>query len=249
MLISENLALVASLQFGIGSGYDCHVYAVRQASGITLVDSGSGLAPDRLLAELDSHWPGAKLEAIILTHSHADHACGAQPLRARTGCAVYSPDVCLEAIRIGDEYYNGLAEARALGMYTAQTRLLPCPDAVGYSDGSAFQVGVREYRPIHVRGHSDDSHCLVTEVDGRRTLFAGDVIFFGAMLGVIDRHDSGMDGYREDLAKLAELDIDALLPGHGIFTVRDGQSHIDKALDLLGRGLPIRQIGQSPLIF
>ena len=36
--------------------------------------------------------------------------------------------------------------------------------------------------------------------------------------------------YRESVARLSGLGVDLLLPGHGQFTLRDGQRHLDRAL-------------------
>jgi glyoxylase-like metal-dependent hydrolase (beta-lactamase superfamily II) len=249
MLISERLALVASLQFGIGSRYDCHVYAVRGDDGVVLLDAGCGLATESIVDEVRRCWPDVSIRAIILTHSHADHANGAAKLQARTGCAVFAPDLSLEAVRQGDDFATGLAEAREQGGYPADLRMQPCPQAQPYSDRRAVRICGIDWMPLLVRGHSHDSHCLVTEIDGQRVLFSGDTIFYGAVLGVINREDSGMNGYRTDLPKLGSLRIDALLPGHGLFTLSRGQHHIDKALDLIRRGFLPRQIGQVDLIF
>ena len=249
MLVNDRLALVASLQFGIGSAYDCHVYALRAAEGVVLIDAGSGQATGAMLEELSRVWPGVPVGAVILTHAHPDHACGATPLQAATGCAVYAPDTSLAAVQGGDEHATGLAEARAQGVYPAAMRMLACPAAKPYRAGEALRVCGQEFRPIHVRGHSEDSHCLVTELDGKRLLFSGDALFYGAVLGVINRPDSGMQGYRADLPQLAGLAIDCLLPGHGLFTLARGQRHIDKAIELLAGGFMPRQIGQMDLIF
>jgi glyoxylase-like metal-dependent hydrolase (beta-lactamase superfamily II) len=37
---------------------------------------------------------GARLEAILLTHRHADHTGGVAALRRRTGCRVLGPAEC-----------------------------------------------------------------------------------------------------------------------------------------------------------
>ena len=249
MLINDRLALVASLQFGIGCGYDSHVYALRTDEGVILIDSGSGYATTALLKEVRQCWPDSTIRAVILTHAHPDHACGAAGLSSSTGCSVFSPDISLAAIRQGDEHATGLAEARDQGVYPLDLRMLPCPTAEAYVDGNPFLIDGQEFRPIRVRGHSEDSHCLVTQLAGRRLLFAGDTLFYGGVLGVINRHDSGMQGYRSDLAKLGGLDVDALLPGHGLFTLTNGQRHIDQAIEQKGRGFLPRQIGQMDLIF
>src|SRR5262245_25618702 len=91
MRISPNLSLVASLQFGLGSRYDCHVYAIHTTGGVILIDSGAGAATSALLNQVHTEFPGAALEAIILTHSHPDHACGAAQISLETGCPVYCP--------------------------------------------------------------------------------------------------------------------------------------------------------------
>jgi glyoxylase-like metal-dependent hydrolase (beta-lactamase superfamily II) len=245
MRIDRNLALVASLQFGLGSAWDCHVYAVRGSQGVVLVDSGAGVDPAGLVLEIERHWPGVPVRALLLTHAHADHSCGAEKLRRLTGCQVLAPDVSVAAIRSGDETAIGLAGAG----YPPSVRLLPCPDALEYHDGVTLEVAGLRFRPIHVRGHSADSHCLLLEQDGRRSLFSGDALFYGGVLGVINQPDSGMNGYRLDLAKLEGLEVDALFPGHGLFTLRGGQRHIDLALEQSKQGFLPRQIGQWDLFF
>jgi glyoxylase-like metal-dependent hydrolase (beta-lactamase superfamily II) len=241
--------MVASLQFGLGSEYDCHVYAIRCPEGLVLIDSGSGWQMERMMGAIRTEFPGEQIQGVLLTHAHADHGGGASRLQKETGCAVYSPPECAEAIRTGDEEFNGLREARELGIYPADMRLTPCDSVESYSDGRPLRIAGQTFLPIHVRGHSDDAYCIFSEVDGRRTLFSGDVVFYGAVLGVINRHDSGMNGYRADLPKLAELDVEALLPGHGLFTLRGGQRHIDLAIEQTRRGIVPRQIGQGDLIF
>lgn len=248
MRISSNLALVASLQFGIGSRYDCHVYAIRTTEGVILIDSGSGAATSELIKNTESEFSDQPITAIILTHSHPDHACGAAKIQQATGCRVLCPSTSLEVIRNGDEEASGLRQAREAGTYPDSVQLIPCPTAKPYNEGT-FTVGGHSFTAIRVRGHSDDSHCLFTDLDGRRMLFCGDVLFYGAIFGVINQPDSGMQGYHADLSKLANLEIDALLPGHGIFTLSGGQRHIDLALEQLNKGLIPRQIGQFDLIF
>jgi len=60
---------------------------------------------------------------------------------------------------------------------------------------------------------------------------------------------SDMAGYRADLHKLGGLEIEGLFPGHGLFTLRGGQAHIDCAIQQAQQGFLARQIGQGDLIF
>jgi hypothetical protein len=40
-----------------------------------------------------------------------------------------------------------------------------------------------------------------------------------------------LKAYRENIKKLANLGIDMLFPGHGIFALKNGQNHIDILVD------------------
>ena len=73
-------------------------------------------------------------------------------------------------------------------------------------------------------------------MDGQKWLFSGDVVFYGGILGVINFEGSGMGGYRADLHKLRGLAVEGVAAGHGLFTVRGGQRHIDTAIEQAGKG-------------
>ncbi|MCS6953174.1 MAG: MBL fold metallo-hydrolase [Bryobacterales bacterium] len=249
MRVRSRLALVASLQFGLSSRFDCHVWALRAPGGAILIDAGSGWANDAVLENLEQAFGTRHVAAVLLTHSHPDHALGAASLRELTGCAVFSPAPARRLIEEGDEEGCGLAYARRLGVYPAELRMKPCPVAHAFAHGERFTVAGQAFQAIQVRGHSEDSFCLLTELDGMGTLFSGDVVFYGGLLGLINAPGSTMEGYRADLARLQGLNVEALLPGHGLFTLRGGQRHIDCALNELSRNFLPRMIGQGDLIF
>lgn len=249
MKISPSLALVGDLQMGLSGPWDCHVWAVRAAGGVVLVDAGSGTHGDTILDNVEAAFGGRDIAAVVLTHAHPDHAAGAAWFHSTTGCAVYAPEPSQAAVESGDEELTGLAAAKQSGIYPPEMQFEPCPVTRSIAHGEAFDVAGLAMRATHVRGHSPDAFCYLTELDGRRTLFAGDVVFYGGVLGVVNAPGSGMEGYRADLGRLDGLGVDALLPGHGMFTLRGGQRHIDAALEA-ARGNPLpRQIGQWEQIF
>ena len=249
MRVTPCLGIAASLQFGIGSAYDCHVYAICTRDGIVLIDSGCGGAATDILGELSTDFPSVPLKAIVLTHAHVDHFGGAAHLQRLGAVQVFASDCSRPVVLSGDETACGLTEARQMGIYPQDLRLSACRHVETFSDGQPFDVLGHTFHPIRVRGHSDDSHCLLTEVSGKRCVFTGDTIFYGGILGVINRPDSGMQGYRCDIKKLSNLNVEGLFPGHGLFTLRRGQAHIDLAIEQAHKGFLPRQIGQWDILF
>jgi hydroxyacylglutathione hydrolase len=249
MLLTTSLSLVGSLQFGISGPLDCHIYAVSGRHGVTLIDAGGGTHTDKVLANLEEDFQTSEVAAVLVTHVHADHAAGAATFRHLTGCRVFAPEISRAILETGDEEAAGLDRARKQGLYPPDFHLSPCPVDRGLKDGEEVDVAGLHFKAIHVRGHSEDSLSYLLDLHGQRYLFAGDTVFYGGVLGVINAEGSGMGGYRQDLSKLAGLAIDGLLPGHGLFTLRDGQRHIDCALEQTRRAFVPRQIGQGDLIF
>ena len=60
-------------------------------------------------------------------------------------------------------------------------------------------------------------------------MFSGDVVFYGGALGLINADGCSLADYRRDIGKITQLKVDMLLPGHGVFILRNGFKHIDRA--------------------
>lgn len=250
MRITPWLYLVGSRQFGLSSRYDCHVYALRSEAGILLIDGGSGRGQDRILANLREEFgPDLSRGTILLTHRHPDHSAGVPGLVRELGWPVVTSIHTAPVLIAGDEAGCGLTEAQAKGGYPADMRLDACPVAQTFDDGDVLELEGFSIRVIRVRGHSADSFAFLFDHGGKRCLVCGDIVFYGGVVGLINLADSSLHAYREDMPKLAGLGIDALLPGHGLFTLNDGQRHIDAATMELNKGFVPRCIGQGDLIF
>ncbi|GAG58207.1 unnamed protein product, partial [marine sediment metagenome] len=61
----------------------------------------------------------------------------------------------------------------------------------------------------------------------------GDVVFYDGEIGLLNYWGSNLADYRSYINRLANLSVDVLLPGHKLFTLRDGQQHIDRAISAL----------------
>lgn len=250
MRVTPWLYVVGSRQFGLSSRYDCHVYALRSTAGILLIDAGSGMAHDRILANLRAEF-GSELGngTILLTHRHPDHVCGAPRLSGELGWPVVASIHTAPILISGDEVGSGLADAQTKGAYPPDMRLDAWPVAQSFDDGDTLELEGFSLRAMRVRGHSSDSFAFLFAHGGKCCLIAGDIVFYGGLVGLINAPDSSLQAYREDIGKLAGLGVDILLPGHGLFTLTNGQRHIDVAREELNKGFVPRSIGQGDLIF
>jgi len=250
MRVTPWLYLAGSRQFGLSSRFDCHVYALRSTAGILLIDAGSGLGHEAVMANLKAEF-GDDLSrgTILLTHRHPDHICGAPRLAAELGWPVVTSIHTAPILIAGDETGCGLTDAQSKGAYPADMRLGAWPVARTFDDGHILDLEGFSLRAIRVRGHSADSFAFLFEEGGKRCLIAGDIVFYGGIVGMINTPDSSLQSYREDMPKLAGLRVDALLPGHGLFTMAGGQRHIDVAQQELDKGFVPRCVGQGDLIF
>jgi len=70
----------------------------------------------------------------------------------------------------------------------------------------------------------------------RRAFFSSDAVFIGGTIGLGNWPGSSLEAYRENIHKVQGLGVDELYPGHGLWTLRDGQKHLDKALNNLSYG-------------
>jgi hydroxyacylglutathione hydrolase len=230
MQIRSNLYLVGSEQFGLSHVLDCNCYLIEYGAGMVLIDTGLGLGTDEILRNIESHgFDQRNLSHIILTHTHLGHWGGAPAIRDATGAEVWAPKEGQYLMEHIDEDRT-IKQNLEFGRWPIELNPEPCTPDVCFSDGDSLQIGDGMLRMISVQGHTRDSTCILWEAAGRRALFTGDVVFYAGALGLINADGSSLEDYRRDLPKLAEFQIDMLLPGHSVFVLRDGQKHINRAL-------------------
>lgn len=230
MQITNSIYLVGSEQFALSHMLDCNCYLIDHGDGIALIDTGLGYGVDEILSNIRHHGfdPNA-LTHILITHAHLGHWGGAPKLREITGAEIWAPVAARYWLEHVDEDHT-IEQNLKFGRWPKDLHPVPClPDAV-FGDGDQIELGSSSLQAIVVQGHTEDSTCLLWEHDGCRALFTGDVVFYGGMIGLINAEGSSLDDYRRDMPKLGGRRIDALLPGHSVFVLRNGQKHIDRAV-------------------
>lgn len=233
MRLTEQVTLVASGDSGVGitDPWDAHAYLVDGGGEAALVDAGIGRDPDALLANVRAAGVDpAALRFLVVSHAHPDHSGGAGPLAERLPdlTVVASPEVA-GWLRDGDEEAMSLAIGKRAEFYPPDHRVDRCPRARGADDGERLRVGACELELLATPGHSAGHCCVLLHGGDRAVLFSGDCLFWGGRVSVIHTWDCDIQAYGRSIARLARLEVDALLPGHHAWSLSGGQRHVEAA--------------------
>ncbi len=249
MRLTDRICLVGSGGLGVNltDPFDCHIYLIDGGDELAIVDVGSGFGIDAILENVrrDGYDP-ARISHVILTHAHGDHAGGSARMLAALDDRpmVYLSSERAEALRTGDEVAVSIDIGKTVGIYPSDYTLEPCRVDVELADGSTIQVGDLSIEVFETPGHADGHVSLLFEENGKRQLFAGDVVFFGGKILLQAIHDCRLDRQIASLRKLRSLEVDGLFPGHFTFSLADGQQHIERANQVLDKLLiPEQAVG------
>jgi glyoxylase-like metal-dependent hydrolase (beta-lactamase superfamily II) len=187
----------------VGEGLCSNIYVIGSKKAV-IVDTGVGNYANPLWPQLDQL--GIKpenIEGVALTHAHHDHVGGTFIILERAHPRVY--------IHAKDARYI----ATPLG-----------PGLVEVNDDDVIQTEKWPLKVLWTPGHTMGCICLYAREDG--VLFSGDTVFSDGYYGRYDGETMG-DAMIKSLKRLAELEVEALLPGHGMPVYKDAGSHIKLA--------------------
>jgi glyoxylase-like metal-dependent hydrolase (beta-lactamase superfamily II) len=192
--------------------FRANFYHLRGRDLDLLVDAGMGLAP--LTSELDI--PPGKPILAVATHIHADHVGSLHEFADRAGPrleadAFASMDdrfTFADMFRDMDDPVSRLPEP---GWSAATYVIAPAPLTRILDEGDVIDLGDRQFRVLHLPGHSYGSIGLFDERDG--TLFSGDAIYDGELID--DLWCSDREEYRATMRRLIDLPISVVHGGHG----------------------------------
>ena len=153
----------------------------------TLIDAGTGESAH--LAAVDNALAGARLDQVLVTHGHVDHASGAEALERRFGVTRFRKFPWSE---------------RDAKWSVAWTPL---------GDGDVVRAGDSELAAIHTPGHAPDHLCFWHEPS--RTVFCGDLAIKGTSVWIPARLGGNLSAYLDSLERILALNPARMLPAHG----------------------------------
>jgi metallo-beta-lactamase class B len=220
----------------LGKTAPAAAYLVETSAGLVLIDSGLEVDPATITAQVrELGFDIQNLQAILLTHVHADHSLGAARLRERTGARVYAGRGDCPPLRRG-----GPREAFFSTYDMADLSPHPTPVDVALAGGETIPFGEARFAVIATPGHTPGSVCYLLERGDLRVLFTGDVIqaldrTTPGALGTYTtrlppRYRGNLRDYLASLRRLRALPVpDLILPGHPKMDRSPQNPHLGKA--------------------
>ncbi|MFJ3339467.1 MBL fold metallo-hydrolase [Streptomyces sp. NPDC086766] len=204
MDVIEVLPRLRMLCFPVGAAY-----LWQDDDELTLIDTGTTDCAAKIEEVLDG-----ELRRIVLTHWHEDHMGSAAELAARHGAEVVAHRLEAPVIRGEAAGAPPVLEEFEVPIRAALPPLPlapPCRVDREVEDGDVLEFGGGAM-VVAVPGHTDGSIAL--HLPGPRALFTGDAVanVGQTMLGIFNTDRTQAI---ESLHRLAELEVDTAVFGHG----------------------------------
>ena len=208
-----------------GIGYECNSYLIKDRIWV-LVDVGTDQNAKNISKRISEQGGLEKVKKIVLTHTHFDHAGGAAELSEMTGAEILVHPLEGGLISSGD-FSVSLTDI-------FQRKMRPFRWSP-IDEGFVLGTGSSSFKVLHLPGHSGGSIGLWEEQG--KSLISGDTIFADGGIGRYDLPTGNFDELKCSIARLAGMDVENLLPGHGREVLGDGSRHIRTSLGTLRSGV------------
>jgi glyoxylase-like metal-dependent hydrolase (beta-lactamase superfamily II) len=198
---------------------DSHVYLVGKPSSkdLSFIDAGMIGKGDYKVNSIKNL--GIQLEdikRIIMTHTHMDHiGCLAEIQEQIPWAELWMHTLEAEPLEQGDdrvvygmEMFRGICEMQ-YGIKPGAFKFQVDRKLQGSEN---LEVGGMTWEVLHIPGHSPGSIGLYDRAT--KTLIPGDVVYADYAIGRFDLHGANGPELKDSLMRLAELEVEILLPGH-----------------------------------
>lgn len=210
---------------------DSHVYIIgRPESGdLSMIDAGvAGKGSYKLDAIKSSGIEISNIKRIIMTHTHFDHISCLPEIRKEIPDAelwVHSAEA--ELLEKGDEravYGMDMFKNMCQTQYGLKDGMFNLTVDRKLNDNDMLEIGSMTWEIMHIPGHSAGAIALYDPL--HKILIPGDVIYADYAIGRFDLYGANPSQHRDSLYRLAELEVDMLLPGHNRIMTTVSDSYI-----------------------
>ena len=198
---------------------DSHVYVIGlpDSKDLSLVDAGlMGKGEYKVRTILKLGIPLGDIKRIIMTHTHLDHiGCLKEIMEQVPHAELWVHEVEAEPLEQGDErgvYGMDMFRSMCMSQYNLKPGAFKFDVTRKLKGGVTLEIGGLSWEVLHIPGHSAGSIALYQSE--QKVLIPGDTVYADYAIGRFDLHGADGPALSRSLMRLAELDVNVLLPGH-----------------------------------
>ncbi|MEF8848643.1 MAG: MBL fold metallo-hydrolase [Candidatus Thermoplasmatota archaeon] len=207
------------IHFIQGQNFDSNIYVVKGEKN-TIIDTGTGLNPEKINKKVKKIIDPEDIDQIILTHEHYDHCGGVENFTkiSKKKVDIIAHKKAAEKLKEGKSIF-----AKLLGGKMPKIQV-----SKKLEDQDTIKIGDQICIVIYTPGHTAGSISLYNEKE--KTLFTGDTVFANGSFGRTDLPGGNRDLLKKSIEKLHSLDVKNLYPGHESIVEGDGKYHLNLSL-------------------
>ncbi len=198
---------------------DSHVYIIGNpdSGDFSMIDAGlAGKGEYKLNAVKALGIDLNDIKRVIMTHTHLDHiSCLPEIKEKIPGLELWVHSAEAELLEKGDEravYGMDMFRNMCQVQYGLEDGMFKLKVDRKLNDNDVLEIGDMTWEVMHIPGHSAGAIALYEPQ--KRILIPGDVVYADYAIGRFDLYGADPARHRDSLYRLAELDVDILLPGH-----------------------------------
>lgn len=198
---------------------DAHVYILGKpgSKDLSMIDAGLMRKGDYKVKNIRDF--GLELEdvkRVIMTHTHLDHiGCLGEIREKMPWLELWVHDIEADPLESGDDrtvYGMDMFKSMMVMQYQLKPGDFTFKVDRRLQEGEVLEIGDMVWEILHIPGHSAGSIALYDPAN--RVLIPGDTVYADYAIGRFDLHGAEASALKTSLKRLAELDVDILLPGH-----------------------------------
>ncbi len=198
---------------------DAHTYVLGRPSSknLSIIDAGMvGKGNYKIQSIEQAGIELSSIKRVIMTHTHLDHiGCLSEIQKMIPWAELWVHQSEADLLEQGEEKaVYGMDMFRTLCQMQFHLR----PGAFKFQvhrklqGGETVELGETDWEVIHIPGHSMGSIGLYHRP--LKILIPGDVVYADYAIGRFDLYGANGSELKKSLMRLAELEVDVLLPGH-----------------------------------